>query len=234
MCSDSVSGSKPWSPEAVLPYPIEGRTFEPLNIIFPCLFSSQDETPEIEDDFFQFAAPFRDGLLEIEDASFWLTAERIKGGEGTFQGGMRNDTQHVFFLEGTRPFNATGHPAGQPTVRGTRARGIRNDRHPAVTSFTRSYIKLIETEALDRYLCRFSLLPSYIVFSFYLNSHSSPSRPLPLFRWQIRPPFFLLAIRGPFPSSPTRIWRRWSKPAFSTPISLARSPSGSRCTTSKC
>lgn len=186
MCSDSVSGSEPWSPEAVLPYPVEGRTFEPLNIIFPCLFSSQDEIPEIEDDFFQFAAPFRDGLPEVEDASFWLTVERImggeaEGGEGTFQGGMWNGAQRIFFLEGTQPFNAMGHPTGQPTVRSTRARGIRNDRRPAVTSFARSYIKLIEMEALDRYLCRFSLLPSYVIFSFCLNSHLSPSRPLPPF-----------------------------------------------------
>jgi hypothetical protein len=37
-----------------------------------------------------------------------------------------------FSLEGTRSFNVTGHLACQPTVRGTRARGIRNGRRPVV------------------------------------------------------------------------------------------------------
>jgi hypothetical protein len=41
-----------------------------------------------------------------------------------------------FFSEGARPFNVTGHPIGQPTVLGARARGIRNDHRSVVTIHT--------------------------------------------------------------------------------------------------
>lgn len=99
--------------------------------------------------------------------------------------------------------------------------------------FVRPYIKLSEREASDRYLCCSAFPLSYAVFSFRKKSLSSSSYPLPLFRWRKRSPFFFHATRGPFPLSPTRIWRRWSKPACSAPIPPAHNPSGSRRMTSR-
>jgi hypothetical protein len=76
-----------------------------------------------------------------------------------------------FFLEGTQPFNATGHPARQPTIHDTRARGIRNDRRLAIydsylDGFVCPYIKLAEREVSDCYLCRSAFPLPYVVFAF--------------------------------------------------------------------
>jgi hypothetical protein len=71
-----------------------------------------------------------------------------------------------------------GHTAGQQTVRGTHAHGIR-------TSVVRMFsihasvapsvpIKVTKVEASNRYLCCSSPLPSNVVLAFFLQSPSSP------------------------------------------------------------
>jgi hypothetical protein len=86
-----------------------------------------------------------------------------------------------FSSKGTWSFNMMGRPAGQPTVRGMRAHGIRNDHRPAIFE---SHLggsvcpyKADREGASDHYLCCLSPLPSNAVSPFCPRALCLPLAP---------------------------------------------------------